>query len=59
MNKKIVGLAALILAGFASCQFMKPKSIEEIPAAPVIKALPQDPSLQVYFNQSQTSSYSW
>jgi len=57
MNKKIVGLAALILAGFASCQFMKPKSIEEIPAAPVIKALPQDPSLQVYFNQSQTSSY--
>jgi phosphatidylserine/phosphatidylglycerophosphate/cardiolipin synthase-like enzyme len=57
MNKKIVGLAALIMAGFASCQFMKPKSTEEIPAAPVIKALPQDPSLQVYFNQSQVSSY--
>ncbi|MEG4044594.1 phospholipase D-like domain-containing protein [Microcoleus sp. Pol17_C1] len=57
MNKKIVGLAALILASFASCQFMKPKSIEEIPAAPVVKALPQDPSLQVYFNQSQVSSY--
>ncbi|MEG4171164.1 MULTISPECIES: phospholipase D-like domain-containing protein [unclassified Microcoleus] len=57
MNKKIVGLAGLILAGFASCQLMKPKSTEELPAAPVIKALPQDPSLQVYFNQSQTSSY--
>ncbi|MEG4396581.1 phospholipase D-like domain-containing protein [Microcoleus sp. BROC3] len=57
MNKKILGLAALILAGFASCQLMKPKSTEELPAAPVIKALPQDPSLQVYFNHSQTSSY--
>ncbi|MEG3933768.1 MULTISPECIES: phospholipase D-like domain-containing protein [unclassified Microcoleus] len=57
MNKKIVALAVLILAGFASCQLMKPKAVEEIPAAPVVKALPQDPSLQVYFNQSQTSSY--
>ncbi|MEG4248728.1 phospholipase D-like domain-containing protein [Microcoleus sp. Pol10D4] len=57
MNKKIIGLAALIVVGFASCQFMKPKQTQEIPAAPAVKALPQDPSLQVYFNQSQTSSY--
>ncbi|MEG4210426.1 phospholipase D-like domain-containing protein [Microcoleus sp. S13_B4] len=58
MNKKIVALALLIVAGFVSCnQFMKPKPTEENSAAPVIKALPQDPSLQVYFNQSQTSSY--
>jgi hypothetical protein len=34
MNKKIVALAVLIVAGFVSCnQFMKPKPTEEIPAA--------------------------
>ena len=58
MNKKIIGLAVLVVLGFASChQFMKAKQTEEIPTAPVT-ALPQDPSLQVYFNQSIASSYS-
>lgn len=57
MNKKIIALAVLVVAGFASCQLIKPKSTEEIPTVPVVKALPQDPSLQVYFNQSQVSSY--
>jgi phosphatidylserine/phosphatidylglycerophosphate/cardiolipin synthase-like enzyme len=59
MNKKIIGsLAVLVLLGFASCQFMKSKPTEEILAPVPLTPLPQDPSLQVYFNQSQISSYS-
>lgn len=59
MNKKIIGgLAVLVILGFASCQFMKPKPTEEILAPVPLTPLPQDPSLQVYFNQSQISSYS-
>ncbi len=58
MNKKIIGgLAVLVLLGFASCQFMKSKPTEEILAPVPLTPLPQDPSLQVYFNQSQISSY--
>jgi len=59
MNKKIIGgLAVLVLLGFASCQFMKSKPREEIPVPVPLTPLPQDPSLQVYFNHSQVSSYS-
>jgi len=57
MNKKIIGLVGLVLIGFASCRFIKPKSnSESMPFSPT--ALPQDPSLSVYFNQSIASSYS-
>ena len=59
MNKKIIGLAVLVAVGFASCLFVKQKpNSESMPLPSTPRALPQDPSLQIYFNQSQTSSYS-
>ena len=58
MNKKIIGLAVLVAVGFASCLFMKQKpNSESVPLSSTPRALPQDPSLQVYFNQSIASSY--
>jgi phosphatidylserine/phosphatidylglycerophosphate/cardiolipin synthase-like enzyme len=58
MNKKIIGLAVLVAVGFASCLFMKQKpNSESMPLSSTPKALPQDPSLQIYFNQSLASSY--
>jgi len=58
MNKKIIGLAVLIAIGFAYCQFMKQKpNSESMPLSSTPRALPQDPSLQIYFNQSLASSY--
>jgi phosphatidylserine/phosphatidylglycerophosphate/cardiolipin synthase-like enzyme len=58
MNKKIIGLAVLVVVGFASCPFMKqkPNSVS-VPLSSTPRALPQDPSLQIYFNQSLASSY--
>jgi phosphatidylserine/phosphatidylglycerophosphate/cardiolipin synthase-like enzyme len=59
MNKKIIGLAALVAVGFPSCLFMKQKpNSESVPLSSTPRALPQDPSLQIYFNQSLASSYS-
>jgi len=58
MNKKIIGLAVLVAVGFASCLFMKQKpNSESMPLSSTPRALPQDPSLQIYFNQSLASSY--
>jgi phosphatidylserine/phosphatidylglycerophosphate/cardiolipin synthase-like enzyme len=58
MNKKIIGLAVLVAVGFASCLFMKQKpNSESMPLPSTPRALPQDPSLQIYFNQSLASSY--
>ena len=59
MNKKIIGLAVLVAVGFASCPFIKQKpNSESMPLSSTPRALPQDPSLQIYFNQSLASSYS-
>jgi len=59
MNKRIIGLAVLVAVGFASCPFLKQKpNSEPKPLSSTPRALPQDPSLQVYFNHSQVSSYS-
>jgi phosphatidylserine/phosphatidylglycerophosphate/cardiolipin synthase-like enzyme len=58
MNKKIIGLAVLVAVGFAFCLFMKQKpNSESVPLSSTPRALPQDPSLQIYFNQSLASSY--
>jgi phosphatidylserine/phosphatidylglycerophosphate/cardiolipin synthase-like enzyme len=58
MNKKIIGLAVLVAVGFASCLFVKQKpNSESMPLSSTPRALPQDPSLQIYFNQSLASSY--
>ncbi len=58
MNKKIIGLAVLVAVGFAYCQFMKQKqNSESMPLSSTPRALPQNPPLQIYFNQSIASSY--
>jgi phosphatidylserine/phosphatidylglycerophosphate/cardiolipin synthase-like enzyme len=58
MNKKIIGLAGLVAVGFASCLFLKQKpNSESVPLSSTPRVLPQDPSLQIYFNQSLASSY--
>jgi hypothetical protein len=58
MNKKIIGLAVLVVIGFASCPFIKEKpNSESMPLSSTPRALPQNPSLQIYFNQSLGSSY--
>jgi len=57
MNKKIIGLAVLVVIGFASYPFIKEKpNSESMPLSSTPRALPQDPSLQIYFNQPLASS---